>query len=54
MCGYQHGIKYEHGVYVQENGHIKCHQYYPPDDKPPDAPNFVQFDQVMITQLYVQ
>ena len=33
---------------LQENGHIKCHQYYPADDKPLDAPNFVQFDQVMI------
>lgn len=31
---------------MQENGHIKCHQYYPADDRPSDSPNFVQFDQV--------
>ena len=34
----------------QENDHIKCHQYYPPDDRPVDAPNFIQFDQVTHTE----
>ena len=30
----------------QENDHVKCHQYYPADDRSPDGPNFIQFDQV--------
>ncbi|XP_065884494.1 tyrosine-protein phosphatase non-receptor type 21-like [Dysidea avara] len=38
---------------IMENGHAKCHQYFPADDRPSDGPNHVQFDQYRVTSQFV-